>query len=89
MDTGSTGHCFVCFRYRKYNLFNEPEYNITAEPELTVFETDFGARFGTFICFDILFQKPALELILEMNVTDIAFPTAWFSELPLLTGKVN
>lgn len=73
-------------RYRKYNLFNEPEYNITAEPELTVFETDFGARFGTFICFDILFHEPALRLITEMNVTDIVFSTAWFSEIPLLTA---
>jgi len=39
-----------------------------------------------FICFDILFQDPAARLIRETGVKDVIFSTAWFSEIPLLTG---
>lgn len=60
--------------------------NITDEPELATFETDFGVTFGTFICFDILFEKPALQLVRE-GVKHIIFPSMWFGELPFLTGK--
>jgi hypothetical protein len=28
-----------------------------------------------------------LSLVKELGITDIVFPTAWFSELPFLTGK--
>jgi predicted amidohydrolase len=72
-------------RYRKFNLFenvNKPKY-----PEAVTFTTDFGVTFGHFICFDLMFKEPALKLVREMNVTDIIFPTMWFSELPFLTGK--
>lgn len=39
-----------------------------------------------FICFDILFQDPAVRLIQETGVKDVIFSAAWFSEMPLLTG---
>lgn len=74
------------FRYRKYNLFNEKGTSITDEPELAFFDTDFGVRFGTFICFDLMFDKPALQLLEQLDIKDYAFSTAWFSELPFLTG---
>jgi predicted amidohydrolase len=74
-------------RYRKYNLFGETGFSKTPEPELSVFDTDFGVKFGMFTCFDIQFEKPALSLVKELGITDIVFPTAWFSELPFLTGK--
>lgn len=41
-----------------------------------------------FICFDILFQDPAARLVREKGVKDIIYSTAWFSEIPLLTGKL-
>lgn len=63
--------------------------NITAQPERSVFETEFGVKFGTFICFDIMFNKPTIELVTKENVTAIAFTTAWFSELPFLTGNIT
>jgi predicted amidohydrolase len=59
---------------------------VTTQAELITFNTDFGAKFGLFTCMDILFLKPAIQLVQESGVTDIAFPTAWFSELPFLTG---
>ncbi|XP_034945856.1 vanin-like protein 2 [Chelonus insularis] len=74
-------------KYRKWNLFGEKEMNVTAKPELSTFQTDFGITFGQFICFDILFQTPALKLITEKKITDIVFSSHWFSELPYLTAN--
>lgn len=38
-----------------------------------------------FTCFDIQFEKPAL-LLTRNNITNIIFPTMWYSELPFLTA---
>lgn len=73
----------VIARYRKYNLFGEIYLDRTEKPEYVIFNTDFGVTFGTFTCFDIVFEEPAMGLVNTYNVTDIVFPTAWFSELPL------
>lgn len=74
----------IISRYRKYNLFQEFSFNITHEPDISIFETDFGVKFGHFICFDILFETPALELLRKHKITDIVYPTHWFGELPFL-----
>ncbi|XP_073995444.1 vanin-like protein 1 isoform X2 [Rhodnius prolixus] len=73
----------VIARYRKYNLFGENYLNRQDAPEYVRFTTDFGVTFGTFTCFDIIFEEPAIGLVEKYNVTDFVFPTAWFSELPL------
>lgn len=75
----------VIARYRKFNLFGE-EVDKPKLPDAVVFTTDFGVTFGTFICFDLMFRRPALEMVRTMNITDFIFPTMWFSELPFLTG---
>ncbi|XP_049540236.1 vanin-like protein 1 [Anopheles darlingi] len=75
----------VVSRYRKFNLFGEAGTNTTVYPEIVSFETDFGVRFGHFICFDLMFNEPALELV-NVGITDFIFPTMWFSELPFLTA---
>ncbi|KAK9504619.1 hypothetical protein O3M35_010915 [Rhynocoris fuscipes] len=69
-------------RYRKYNLFGEKFLNRTETPDFVTFDTDFGVTFGTFICFDIIFENPAVGLVRDKNITDIVYSTAWFSELP-------
>lgn len=76
----------VIARYRKYNLFGELGTNITSVPEIIYFDTDFGVRFGTFICFDLLFQSPATKLVKDLGIKHIVYSTAWFSELPFLTA---
>ncbi|XP_050528694.1 vanin-like protein 2 isoform X2 [Daktulosphaira vitifoliae] len=76
----------IVARYRKYNLFREFGFNSTRSAELCTFDTDFGVRFGMFICFDIMFENPSKRLIQETGVRDVIFSTAWFSELPLLTA---
>lgn len=76
----------IIARYRKYNLFSETILNVTPDPEYIYFDTDFGVRFGTFTCFDILFKEPSLTLVQKYNVTDIITTQHWFSELPFLTA---
>ncbi|KAG8319695.1 hypothetical protein J6590_086319 [Homalodisca vitripennis] len=75
-----SGH--IVARYRKTNLFIEPEFSIMKIPDYSWFDTDFGVRFGIFTCFDILFKEPTATLLREQNITDFVYPTAWFSELP-------
>ncbi|KAK5648919.1 hypothetical protein RI129_003811 [Pyrocoelia pectoralis] len=74
----------VIARFRKINLSEEP----FLEPgtEMVTFKTDFNVTFGIFTCFDLLFQYPALDILSNPNVTDIIFPTAWFSKTPFLQG---
>lgn len=81
----------VISRYRKTHLYRYEWYteNVLEKPELATFTTDFGVTFGHFICFDMLFYEPAMVLLRHLNVTDVVYPTYWFSELPFLTGKFN
>ncbi|XP_060664357.1 vanin-like protein 2 [Drosophila nasuta] len=76
----------VVSRYRKSHLWRQ-EYKSTSvlrQPDMSTFDTDFGVTFGHFICFDMLFYEPAMRLVIERNITDIIYPTYWFSELPFL-----
>lgn len=75
----------VISRYRKYNLFGE-SVDKPYKPTMVTFGTDFGVTFGHFICFDLMFRRPALELVRTEGITDIIFPTMWFSEMPFLTA---
>ncbi|XP_037935082.1 vanin-like protein 1 [Teleopsis dalmanni] len=75
----------VISRYRKVHMWNEGK-NTTLLPEYGMFDTDFGVRFGHFICFDILFYTPTQELVEKYGITDFIFPTMWFSQLPFLTA---
>ncbi|XP_055371816.1 vanin-like protein 1 [Condylostylus longicornis] len=76
----------VISRYRKYNLFNEHFCDMPDTAEVSIFETDFDVRFGHFICFDIMFKEPGLSLVNENQITNILYPSYWFSELPFLTA---
>ncbi|XP_045454342.1 vanin-like protein 1 [Melitaea cinxia] len=73
-------------RYRKINLFGEFTRTPALTPDLGVFETDFGVTFGHYICFDLMFQVPAVQVVQQRNITDIVFTTMWFSEMPYLTA---
>lgn len=55
-------------------------------PDLVTFETDFGARFGMLICFDIVYDHPALTLYYKYGIRHFVFSTAWVDELPFHTG---
>lgn len=75
--------------YRKYNLFMEDHLvRRTLKPDIAWFDTDFGVRFGLLICFDLLFQSPAQQL-LDFGVRNFVYPTMWYSELPFMTGRFD
>ena len=74
----------VIARYRKYNLFGEAGVSVPPEVILSTFRTDFNVTFGQFICFDLMFDKPSLQLINDLGVTDIVYSTYWYSEAPFL-----
>ena len=44
-------------KYWKQNLFFEPVFDVPSEPMFTTFTTDFGVTFGTFTCFDSLWNQ--------------------------------
>lgn len=54
----------IISKYRKFNLFNEKVMSTEQKPELAIFLTDFGIQFGHFICFDIIFRRPAMQSVL-------------------------
>ena len=74
------------FRYHKTKLYFEDQFDSPSPPEYSVFETDFGVRFGQFICYDIIFYDPAVELIAH-GLKNIIYTSAWVDELPFLMGK--
>lgn len=74
--------------YRKYNLFGEAGITQPGQIEYKTFETDFGVTFGHFICFDLLFESPAMSLV-KNGITNIIFPTRWYSGLSFTTGKTS
>ncbi|XP_062561849.1 vanin-like protein 2 [Armigeres subalbatus] len=75
----------VIARYRKFNLLGENGTNRTYVPEIVTFETDFGVTFGLFTRSDVLFARPALELV-KRDVKDLIMPSMWRAELPFLTA---
>lgn len=77
---------FVISIYRKYNLFGELGITQPKDIEYKTFDTDFGVRFGHFVCFDLMFESPSMKLVRD-GVKNIVFPTRWYSELPFITGN--
>ncbi|XP_026740918.1 vanin-like protein 3 [Trichoplusia ni] len=73
-------------RYRKINLFGEVAHTPALKPDLGKFTTDFGVTFGHFVCFDLMFQVPAVQVVQKENIKNIVYPTMWFSEMPYFTA---
>ncbi len=79
------GKLIAC--YHKETLYDEDQFDMPNQVEHVTFQTPFG-KFGTFICFDMLFKGPAVDLVEDYDVQNIAFSTAWRSLLPLMKGVV-
>lgn len=69
-------------RYYKRHLFQEDWFNPAKSNRVAIFNTPFG-KFATFICFDVVFKKPAVEIIEKYNIRNIAYSVAWVSVPPL------
>ncbi|CAD5114744.1 DgyrCDS3785 [Dimorphilus gyrociliatus] len=72
-------------RYHKKNLFGERYFNTPKHTDISFFSTPFGVV-GNFICFDVVFQEPAIDLIEKHNIDIVAFPTAWMNVLPFYSA---
>lgn len=75
----------VVAKYRKFNLFGEKGTRKPYKHDVVTFTTDFNVTFGLFICFDLMFEHPPLDLV-RLGVKDIIFSANWFSEIPFLSG---
>lgn len=76
---------FVIAKYRKFNLFGEKGTLKPYKHDVVTFTTDFNVTFGMFVCFDLMFEHPPLDLV-RNGVKDIIFSANWFSEIPFLSG---
>ena len=72
-------------RYHKKNLFFESQFDTPNTVDYSYFDTPFG-RFGTFTCFDVLFEEPAVKLIEQYGIDHVAFTTAWMNVLPYFSA---
>jgi len=72
-------------KYRKYNLYGEAGVIQPLYPESVPFDTSFGVKFALMICFDILFEKPVIDLV-NQGVTNFIIPKMWFSKAPFLNA---
>uniref|UniRef100_A0A8C5MUQ2 Biotinidase n=1 Tax=Leptobrachium leishanense TaxID=445787 RepID=A0A8C5MUQ2_9ANUR len=72
--------------YFKQNLYYEYSFDTPPEVQHVVFDTPFADGFALFTCFDILFYKPAVDLVKKYKVNHIVYPTAWMNQLPLLSS---
>ncbi|EGD75149.1 biotinidase [Salpingoeca rosetta] len=76
----------VIARYHKKHIFTPfPVFDTPNVAEVRYFDTDFGVRFGIFICFDSLFPDPPLELV-KQGIKHFVFPTSWTNVPPILTA---
>lgn len=76
----------ILYRYHKTHLYFEEQFNSPIIAEHAIFTTDFNVTFGHFICYDIIFYNPAVELI-GKGIQNIIYTSAWVDELPFLMGK--
>ena len=72
-------------RYHKQNLFFEARFDTPTTTDFSFFDTPFG-RFGTFICFDLLFRAPPIPLVEQYQIDHVVFPTAWMNVLPYFSA---
>ena len=73
-------------KYYKYHIFREEEGSFDAPSNAdayryTVFTTSFGVEFSTFICNDILFCDPPLEMV-NRGIKNFVFTTYWGNRYP-------
>ena len=66
-------------------MFFEFHYDVPVHTDLSYFDTPFG-RFGTFVCFDVIFYEPTIKLIETHDIDTIVFPTAWMNVLPYFSA---
>ena len=72
-------------KYHKTHLYFEEGIN-SGDGKPVYFTTDFGAKIGLLICFDIIFEQPLRQLIYGEKVDAIAYSTWWVNYPPFWNG---
>jgi len=68
-------------KYRKHNLWGGEGGNVDSGPlEHVSFKTKFGETFGMFICADLMYQHPALDLV-RSGIKNFVMSLAWSNEM--------
>ncbi|XP_071533055.1 pantetheine hydrolase VNN2-like [Panulirus ornatus] len=79
----------VIARYRKKNLYVEPQFTPGTENDDTaIFTTDFGVTFTLQVCLDIVYQHPGLYNVKTHGIKDVAMSTAWVDMLPFYAAPM-
>jgi len=74
--------------YHKSHLFGEAGVLDQSAPHMAVFDAPaLGARFASFICFDIMFAHPAVDDVTPVSAggggaRDVLYPTFWVNAVP-------
>lgn len=78
-NTGS-----LALKYHKSHLFGGSNvFDQAILPIPTSFETSWGVTFGSFICFDLMYPHPALDLVSgSSSIRDILFSSWWVNAAP-------
>uniref|UniRef100_A0A4D5R9V4 Pantetheinase n=1 Tax=Scolopendra viridis TaxID=118503 RepID=A0A4D5R9V4_SCOVI len=72
-------------RYHKRHLFGESQLNPAPKNEFEIIDVGF-MKFGTFICFDAMYDDPLIDYVTKNGIRNLIFSTAWVDELPFLTS---
>lgn len=70
-------------KYHKTHLFGGSAVFDQAVSVPTSFTSSFGVTFGLFICFDILYAHPAVDLV-QAGITDFIFSSWWVNPTPTI-----
>lgn len=70
-------------KYHKQNLFGPEKkyFDAGGSSSCVSFDTSFGVTFGTFTCYDILYDEPG-NCLLKRGVKNFVLPTAWGNQFP-------
>lgn len=67
-------------KYHKRNLWGESNVDAAPTAEKVSFTTKFGVTFGMFVCADLIYEHPVLDLV-RAGVKNFAMPLAWSNEM--------
>jgi predicted amidohydrolase len=74
---------YLLQKYHKSHLYYEHQFD-AGESIPKTFEA-FGIKFGMMICFDIIFDTPSKQYVLD-GVTDIVFSSWWVNFAPIINA---
>ncbi|EGG23522.1 hypothetical protein DFA_05655 [Cavenderia fasciculata] len=67
----------LLLKFHKAHTIFEDSMNKPVKYHAKFFDSDFGVRFGTFICFDLMWKQPQTDLIEKHGIQTLLFSTEW------------